>query len=141
MTTLEQAARLALLALDAALDESVASNHVSCRAILTAQIDALRAALAQQAEPVAILPAPTACATCGEGPYFTAQQMREYAAALGQAEWVPNGLVRRVARVMSDHYAAVCEINADDLWNFHSEDFVTDARAALEAARNFKEAT
>ena len=53
MTDLEKAARQALDALEAALDESVASNHVSCRAILTAQIDALRAALAQQAEPVA----------------------------------------------------------------------------------------
>ena len=32
------------------------------------------------------LPEPASCATCGEGPYFTAQQMREYAAALEQNE-------------------------------------------------------
>jgi hypothetical protein len=53
MNNLEQAARLALEAMEAALDYSVYDNHFSCRAILTAQIVALRAALAQQqAEPV-----------------------------------------------------------------------------------------
>jgi len=53
----------ALDALEAALDESVASNHVSCRAILTAQIDILRAVLnQQQAEPDAVLAEREACA-------------------------------------------------------------------------------
>jgi hypothetical protein len=52
MNNLEQAARLALEAMEAALDKSVYDNHFSCRAILTAQIVALRAALAQQTEPV-----------------------------------------------------------------------------------------
>jgi hypothetical protein len=52
MTDLEKAARQALDAMEAALDESVHGNHISCRAILTTQIDALQTALEKQAEPV-----------------------------------------------------------------------------------------
>lgn len=77
MTTLEQAARQALDALEH-LDWDGSERECD------EAIAALKAAL-EQAEPVSILPAPTACATCGEEPYFTAQQMREYAAALEQA--------------------------------------------------------
>jgi hypothetical protein len=51
MSDLEKAARLALDAMESALDESEANCHIACRAILTAQIDALRAAL-EQAEPM-----------------------------------------------------------------------------------------
>jgi protein-disulfide isomerase-like protein with CxxC motif len=45
MTNLEQAAGRPLEAMEAALDKSVYDNHFSCRAILTAQIVELRAAL------------------------------------------------------------------------------------------------
>jgi hypothetical protein len=83
MSNLEKAAQAVLVRWDSPAWDWA---HQGPTAALMADLRrALAAHREQQAEPVPILPSPTACATCGEGPYFTAQQMREYAAALERA--------------------------------------------------------
>ena len=99
MTNLEQAARQALDVMEAALDHSVDDNNFSCRAILAAQIDVFRAALAQQAEPVTSRPR--------ERDYASfvgyARALEEHCDALGkQAEPVVDDLVTLVLRMARD---------------------------------------
>lgn len=38
------------------------------------------------------------------------------------------------ARVLAKRHAEACNVNADDVWTFHSEDFIADATAALQGA-------
>lgn len=42
------------------------------------------------------------------------------------------------ARVLSDRQAAACNVDCGDMWKMHGNDFLEDARAALEAAHSIK---
>lgn len=57
-------------------------------------------------------------------PYVLAAQLR--------AEIISEPNIRKAARAMSDRQADLCNINKEDLWNLHSQDFINDARAVLE---------
>jgi len=48
-------------------------------------------------------------------------------------------MVVSAARVLSDRQAAACNVDCGDMWKLHGNDFIDDARAALEAARGIKE--
>jgi hypothetical protein len=43
-------------------------------------------------------------------------------------------MVVAAARVLSDRQAAACNVDCGDMWKLHGNDFIDDARAALEAA-------
>ena len=45
------------------------------------------------------------------------------------------------ARMLSDRQAAACNVDCGDMWKMHGNDFIEDARAALEAAHGIKENT
>lgn len=48
-------------------------------------------------------------------------------------------MVVAAARVLSDRQAALCNVDCGDMWKIHGNDFLEDARAALEAAHGIKE--
>jgi hypothetical protein len=50
-------------------------------------------------------------------------------------------MVVAAARVLSDRQAAACNVDCGDMWKLHGNDFIDDARAALEAAHGIKENT
>lgn len=43
--------------------------------------------------------------------------------------------ISAAARVLSDRSADACNIDRDDNWNMHADEFIEDATAALEAAQ------
>lgn len=45
-----------------------------------------------------------------------------------------NNMVATAARVLSDRAADTCGVNRDDQWAHYSDEFLQDARAALQAA-------
>jgi hypothetical protein len=47
-------------------------------------------------------------------------------------------MVVAAARVLSDRQAAACNVDCGDMWKLHGNDFIDDARAALEAAHGIK---
>ncbi len=47
-------------------------------------------------------------------------------------------MVVAAARVLSDRQAAACNVDCGDMWKLHGNDFIDDARAALEAANGIK---
>ena len=59
------------------------------------------------------------------------------APAVVQAE-VSAAKVSAAARVLADRSAEACNVDKDDNWKVYSEDFIEDARAALEAAEKAK---
>ena len=50
-------------------------------------------------------------------------------------------MVVAAARMWSDRQAAACNVDCGDMWKMHGNDFIEDARAALEAAHGIKENT
>lgn len=48
-------------------------------------------------------------------------------------------MVVAAARVLSDRQAAACNVDFGDMWKLHGNDFIEDARAALEAANSIRE--
>jgi hypothetical protein len=50
-------------------------------------------------------------------------------------------MVVAAARMLSDRQAAACNVDCGDMWKMHGNDFIEDARAALEAAHGIKENT
>jgi len=55
--------------------------------------------------------------------------------------WVglTDEMVVAAARMLSDRQAAECNVDCGDMWKMHGNDFIEDARAALEAAHGIKE--
>lgn len=49
-----------------------------------------------------------------------------------------NEMVVAAARMLSDRQAAACNVDCGDMWKVHGNDFIEDARAALEAAHGIK---
>jgi hypothetical protein len=47
-------------------------------------------------------------------------------------------MVVAAARMLSDRQAAACNVDCGDMWKMHGNDFIEDARAALEAAHGIK---
>jgi hypothetical protein len=133
MSELEKAARQAMDALERTV------TRLTDPAFITSAITALRAALdQQQAEPVAFFKRDgwvLRDVLFDDGEPTAHRQPEKY------AEPVADAVVRHAARAMSNHDAQVCGINAEDLWRIHSDVYVDEARVALQAARNFKEAT
>ena len=58
-----------------------------------------------------------------------------------QSKPLTDEMVVAAARVLSDRQAAACNVDCGDMWKLHGNDFIDDARAALEAAHNIKENT
>ena len=54
--------------------------------------------------------------------------------------WVglTDEMVVAAARMLSDRQAAACNVDCGDMWKIHGNDFIEDARAALEAAHGIK---
>ena len=48
-------------------------------------------------------------------------------------------MVVSAARVLSDRQAAACNVDCGDMWKLHGNDFIDDARAALESAHGIRE--
>jgi hypothetical protein len=48
-------------------------------------------------------------------------------------------MVVAAARVLSDRQAAACNVDCGDMWKLHGNDFIDDARAALESAHGIRE--
>ena len=48
-------------------------------------------------------------------------------------------MVVAAARMLSDRQAAACNVDCGDMWKLHGNDFIEDARAALEAAHGIGE--
>lgn len=48
-----------------------------------------------------------------------------------------NNTISAAARVLADRSADACGVNREDNWKIYSEDFMADAKAALEAANCF----
>ncbi len=48
-------------------------------------------------------------------------------------------MVVAAARMLSDRQAAACNVDCGDMWKLHGNDFLEDARAALEAAHGIGE--
>ena len=48
-------------------------------------------------------------------------------------------MVVAAARVLSDRQAAACNVDCGDMWKLHGNDFIDDARAALEASHGIRE--
>ena len=48
-------------------------------------------------------------------------------------------MVVAAARVLSDRQAAACNVDCGDMWKLHGNDFIEDARAALESAHGIRE--
>ena len=48
-------------------------------------------------------------------------------------------MVVAAARMLSDRQAAECNVDCGDMWKLHGNDFLDDARVALEAAHGIKE--
>lgn len=46
------------------------------------------------------------------------------------AQYTP--MVIAAARTLSDRYAEMCMVDAEDCWKLHGEDFLADAKAALD---------
>ena len=57
-----------------------------------------------------------------------------------QRTWVglTDEEVAAAARMLSDRQAAACNVDCGDMWKLHGNDFIDDARAALEAAHGIK---
>lgn len=47
-------------------------------------------------------------------------------------------MVVAAARTLSDRHAAACNVDCGDVWKMYGNDFIEDARAALEAAHGIK---
>ena len=69
----------------------------------------------------------------------------EFSAALdelctppAQRKPLTDKMVVAAARMLSDRQAAACNIDCGDMWKLHGNDFIDDARAALEAANGIK---
>ena len=56
-----------------------------------------------------------------------------------QRKPLTDEMVVAAARVLSDRQAAACNVDCGDMWKLHGNDFIDDARAALEAAHNIGE--
>jgi len=57
-----------------------------------------------------------------------------------QRQPLTDEMVTAAARMLSDRQAAACNVDCGDMWKLHGNDFIDDARAALEAAHGIKEA-
>jgi hypothetical protein len=53
-------------------------------------------------------------------------------------EPLTDAMVVAAARMLSDRQAAACNVDCGDMWKLHGNDFIDDARAALEAAHGIK---
>jgi phosphoheptose isomerase len=142
MSNLEHAVRLALDAMEAALDESVYDNHFSCRAILAAQIVALRAAKQQSADDSVRSAAEMVisawdCANCSrdaEAQAHAADIVNKWRVEKEQAE--PVALTDKAIN------AAITAWFGDYKFDyFNNDEFLDRMRAAIKAAQDFKEAT
>jgi hypothetical protein len=58
-----------------------------------------------------------------------------------QRKPLTDEMVVAAARMLSDRQAAACNVDCGDMWKLHGNDFIDDARAALEAAHGIKENT
>jgi len=58
-----------------------------------------------------------------------------------QGEPLTDKMILVAARVMNDRQADACNVDKDDQWKIYGQDFIDDARAALEAAHGIKENT
>lgn len=56
-----------------------------------------------------------------------------------QRKPLTDEMVVAAARMLSDRQAAACNVDCGDMWKLHGNDFLEDARAALEAAHGIKE--
>ena len=56
-----------------------------------------------------------------------------------QSKPLTDEMVVAAARVLSDRQAAACNVDCGDMWKLHGNDFIDDARAALEAAHGIRE--
>lgn len=56
-----------------------------------------------------------------------------------QRKPLTDEMVLAAARMLSDRQAAACNVDCGDVWKLHGNDFIDDARAALEAAHGIKE--
>lgn len=56
-----------------------------------------------------------------------------------QRKPLTDEMVIAAARMLSDRQAAACNVDCGDMWKLHGNDFLEDARAALEAAHGIKE--
>jgi len=62
-------------------------------------------------------------------PAYTRPQAREP---------LTDAMVVEAARMLSDRQAAACNVDCGDMWKMHGNEFIDDARAALEAAHGIK---
>ena len=62
------------------------------------------------------------------------------AAQPAQRKPLTDEMVVAAARMLSDRQAAACYVDCGDMWKLHGNDFIEDARAALEAAHGIKDA-
>ncbi len=53
-------------------------------------------------------------------------------------EPLTDAMVVEAARMLSDRQAAACNVDCGDMWKMHGNEFIDDARAALEAAHGIK---
>lgn len=56
-----------------------------------------------------------------------------------QRKPLTDEMVVAAARMLSDRQAAACNVDCGDMWKLHGNDFIDDARAALEAAHGIGE--
>jgi hypothetical protein len=61
-----------------------------------------------------------------------------YTGEPAQRKPLTDEMVVAAARVLSDRQAAACNVDCGDMWKIHGNDFIEDARAALEAAHGIK---
>ena len=140
--------------LDGAWDEEITKGEKAITAIKKAQPAPV------QQEPVAvvsgyyggkcvILPIDPARIFNSNTPLYTAPQPCPTCEALARtvmldqtshdAQRKPTDeMVVAAARVLSDRQAAACNVDCGDMWKLHGNDFIDDARAALEAAHGIK---
>lgn len=64
-----------------------------------------------------------------------------YTSPPAQRKPLTEEMVLAAARMLSDRQAAACNVDCGDMWKLHGNDFIDDARAALEAAHGIKEKT
>jgi hypothetical protein len=74
----------------------------------------------------------------------TPQRKRHVSQVCPQCHWtteeapqrqpLTDEMVVAAGRMLSDRQAAACNVDCGDMWNLHGNDFIDDARVALEAA-------
>ena len=127
-------------------DESLESIRA-----LTAELEQARAALAAQGEPVARVELITAGGNAGiatrivEIDVPSRERLRQgtklYTAPPAPAKPMTDEQVTAAARCLCDEFAADCNVDRDDAWMIHGEEFKESARRALMAAHGITTAS